>query len=83
MYSINVSYVLIYAIFYFISDSFLSNKPHDKPTTKVTIDAIVSVDFKLSSLPIIYVASPLAHINPMLEKIAIIPEALPYEEYST
>jgi hypothetical protein len=71
---------LIYVKVYFIADSSLSSKPHDKLTTKVTIVTIVSVDFKLSSLPIIYVESPLAPIYPILVNTAKMPDALPCEE---
>jgi hypothetical protein len=83
MYTINVSYVLISVKVYLISDSSLSSKPHDKLTTKVTMATIVSASFKVTSLLIIYVESPLAHINPILANTAKIPEALPCEDDST
>ena len=74
---------MIYVKVYLISDSSLSSKPHNKLTTKVTIDAMVSVYFKLSSLPIIYVVSPVALINPIPPKTDKRLEDLPCEEDST
>ena len=71
---------MIYVKVYLISDSSLSSKPHNKLTTKVTIDAMVSVYFKLSSLPIIYVVSPLTLINAKPLKNAKRPDALPCED---
>lgn len=68
---------------YFIAESSLSSKPHNKLTTKVTTDAIVRAYVKLSSRLIIYVESPLPPIVPIPLKNAKRPVALPYEFDST